>query len=30
MKKYIKGIEDGKVEYKITCLKNLETELKTC
>ena len=30
MKKYIKGIEDGKVEYKTTCLKNLETELKTC
>ena len=30
MKKYIKQLEDGKVEYKIICLKNLEAELKTC
>ena len=30
MKKYIKELEDGKVEYKIICLKNLEAELKTC
>ena len=30
MKKYIKELEDGKVEYKTICLKNLEAELKTC
>ena len=30
MKKYIKEIEDGKVEHKTICLKNLEAELKTC
>ena len=30
MKKYIKELEDGKVEYKIICLKNLEAESKTC
>ena len=30
MKKYIKELEDGKVEYKTICLKNLEAGLKTC
>ena len=30
MKKYIKELEDGKVECKTICLKNLEAELKTC
>ena len=30
MKKYIKKLEDGKVEYKTIYLKNLEAELKTC
>ena len=30
MKKYMKELEDGKVEYQIICLKNLEAELKTC
>ena len=30
MKKYLKKLEDGKVEYKPICLKNLKTELKTC
>ena len=30
MKKYIKELEDGNVEYKTICLKNLEAELKTC
>ena len=30
MKKYIKELEDGKVEYKTMYLKNLKAELKTC
>ena len=30
MKKYMKELEDGKVEYQIICLKNLEAELKNC
>ena len=30
MKKYIKELKDGKVEYKTICLKNLEGELITC
>ena len=30
MKKYIKELEDGKVEYKTICLKNFEAQLKTC
>ena len=30
MKKYIKELKDGKVQYKTICLKNLKTELKTC
>ena len=29
MKKFIKELEDGKVEYQTICLKNLEAELKT-
>ena len=28
MKKYTKELEDGKVEYKTVCLKNLQAELK--
>ena len=30
MKKYIKKLEDEKVEYKTICFKNLEVELETC
>ena len=30
MKKYIKELEDGKVEYKTIRLKNLEGDLETC
>ena len=30
MKKYIKELKDGKVEYKTICLKNLEAEWETC
>ena len=29
MRKYIKELEDGKVEYKTVSLKNIEAELKT-
>ena len=29
MKKYIKELEDGKVEYKTICFKNFEAELET-
>ena len=30
MKKYIKELKDGKVEYKTICLKNLEAVLEAC
>ena len=30
VKNYIKELEDGKIEYKTICLKNLEAELETC
>ena len=30
MKKYIKELEDGKVDFKSICLKSLKAEFKTC